>query len=88
MTSPPLSVGQVEHYFGNIKGFPAVTKLVDIIKNGVPVKTSVTILDPAREMQYGNHSAVVEHMDPVWEKLFENVRPNCVLVFDLSLIHI
>ena len=33
-------------------------------------------------MQYGNHSAVVEHMDPVWEKLFENVRPNCVLVFD------
>ena len=36
--SPPLSVSQVEHYFGNIKGFPAITELVDIIKNGVPVK--------------------------------------------------
>ena len=38
LVSPPLSVSQVEHYFGNIKGFPAITELVDIIKNGVPVK--------------------------------------------------
>ena len=25
-------------------------------------------------MQYGNHSAVVEHMDLVWEQLFEDIR--------------
>ena len=80
--SPPLSVGKVEHYFGNIKGFPAITERVDIINNGVPVKTSVTSLDPPRAMQYDNHSAVVEHMDLVWENLFEDIRRNRVLVFD------
>ena len=79
--SPPLSVSQVEHYFGHIKGFPAITELVDI-KNGVPVKTSVTNVDPTRAMQYGNHSAVVEHMDLVWEQLFEDIRRNCVLVLE------
>ena len=67
LVSPPLSVGKVEHYFGNIKGFPAITERVDIINNGVPVKTSVTNLEPTRAMQYGNHSAVVEHTDLVWK---------------------
>ena len=33
-------------------------------------------------MQYGNHSAVVEHMDLVWGKLFEDIGRNRVLVFD------
>ena len=33
-------------------------------------------------MQYGNHSAVIEHMDLVWEKLFEDIRRNRVLAFD------
>ena len=80
--SPPLPVGQVEHYFGNIKGFPAITELVDIIKNGVPVKTSVTNLDPTKALRYGRHNAVVEHIDLVWEKLFEDIRRNRVLVFD------
>ena len=82
LVSPPFSLSQVEHYFGDIKGFPAITELVDIIKNGVPVKTSVTDLDPTRAMQYGNHSTVAEHMDLVWEKLYEDVRRNRVLVFD------
>ena len=79
--SPPSSVSQVEHYFGNIKGFPAITELVDI-KNGVPVKTLVSNLDLTRAMQCGNYSAVVEHMDLVWEQLFEDIRRNCVLVLE------
>ena len=41
LVSPTLSVSQAEHYLWNVKGFPAITELVDI-KNGVPVKTSVT----------------------------------------------
>ena len=47
LVSPPPSVSQVEHYFRNIKGFPAITELVDI-KNGVPVKTPVSNLDLTR----------------------------------------
>ena len=82
LVSPPFSLSQVEHYFGLIKGFPAITELVDIIKNGVPVKTSVTDLDPTRAMQYGNHSTVAEHMDLVWKKLYEDIRRNRVLVFE------
>ena len=83
VVSSPFSVGQVKHYFGNVKGVPAITELVDIIKNGVPVKTSVANLDPTREMQHGNHSTVVEHMDLVWEKLFEDIRRNRVLLICL-----
>ena len=71
MVSLPLSVSQVEHYFGNIKSLPAITELVDVTKNGVPLKTSVTNLELPRAMQYGNHSAVVEQMDLVWGKLYE-----------------
>ena len=65
LVSPPLSVDHVEHYFGEVKGFPAITELIDIMKNGVPVKTSVTNLDPSRVIRYGNHSTVLEHMDLV-----------------------
>ena len=72
LVSPPLSVSQVEHYFGDIKGIPAITELVHI-KNGVPIRTSVTNLDLTRAMQYGNHSAVVEHMDLVGEKSFGRI---------------
>ena len=79
--SPPLSVDQAKHY-GKFKGFPAIAELKDIIKNGVPVKTSVTKLNPTRAMQYGNHSTVLEHIDLVWEKLYEDIRRNRVLVFD------
>ena len=38
LVSPPLAVDRVEHYFGRVKGFPATTELIDIMKNGVPVK--------------------------------------------------
>ena len=73
LVPPRLSFSQAEHYFANIKSLPALTELVDI-KNDVPVKTSITNLDPTRAMQYGNDSAVVEHKDVVWE--------NCSKIFD------
>ena len=82
LVSPPLAVNHVEHYFGQVKGFPAITELTHIMKNGVPVKTAVTNLDPSRAIRYGNHSTVFEHMDLVWEKMYEDVRRNRVLVFN------
>ena len=80
--SPPLAVDLVEHYFGRVKGFPAMTELIDIMKNYVPVKTAVTNLDASRAIRYGNDSPVYEHIDLVWEKLYEEVRRNRVLVFN------
>ena len=77
--SPPLPVSQVEHYFGNTKDSPAITEFVDM-KNGVPLKTSVTNLYLTRAMQYRDHSAMVEQMDLVWEKMYEDIRRSRVLV--------
>ena len=44
LVSPPLSVNQVEHYFGKVKGFPAIAELIDIIKNGMPSRQSRTVI--------------------------------------------
>ena len=71
----------MEHYFGIIKGFPAITELVNI-KNGIPVKTSVTNVDLTRAIQHGNHSAVIEHMGLVWENCWKIFDEIAVLVFD------
>ena len=70
LLSPPLSVDQVKRYIGDVKGFPEIDELIDIIQNGVPVNSRVTNLDPTRVLQYGNHTGVREHMDLEWEKLF------------------
>ena len=78
---PPLNVDDVKHHFGNVKGFPGISVLVDLIKHGVPVVTSTTPTDPRNALQYGNHSSVQEHMPTVWEKLCEDVRRNRCLVF-------
>ena len=78
---PPLNVDDVKHHFGNVKGFPGISVLVDLIKHGVPVVTSATPTDPRKALQYGNHSSVQEHMPTVWAKLCEDVRRNRCLVF-------
>ena len=51
LVSHPLSVDQAKHYVGKNKGIPAIAELINI-KNGVPVKTSVTNLNPTRAMQF------------------------------------
>lgn len=81
---PPLSVNQVEHYFGKVKGFPDIAELIDI-KNDVPAKTSVTNLNPSGAMRYGNRRTVPHHVDLVWEKLYQGIQRNRVLVFNREL---
>ena len=78
---PPLNVDDVKHNFGEVKGFPGISDLVEIIKHGVPVVTSATPTDPRQALQYGNHSSIQEHRSTVWEKLCEDVRRNRCLVF-------
>ena len=78
----PLSVDQVKRYFGDVRGFPEIDELISIIQNGVLVNSTVTNRDPTRAVQYGNHSGVREHMDLVWEKLFDDIRRNREVVFN------
>ena len=63
----PLSVDQIKRYFGDVKGFPEIGELIDIIQNGIPGNSTFTNFNPIRALQYGNHGCVREHMDLVWE---------------------
>ena len=78
---PPLNVDDVKHDFGEVKGFPGISDLVEIIEHGVPMVTSSTPSDPRQALQYGNHSSEQEHISTVWEKLCQDVRRNRCLVF-------
>ena len=78
---PPLNVDNAKHYFGEVKGYPGISDVVEILEHGVPVVTSSTPTDPRQALQYGNHSSVQEHSCTVWEKLCEDVRWNRCLIF-------
>ena len=73
---PPLNVDDVKHHFGEVKRFPGISDLVEVIKHRVPVVTSSTPTDPRQALQYGNNSSVQEHRSTVWEKICEDVRRN------------
>ena len=73
LVSPPLSVDQLKGYFGDVKAFPEIGELIDIIQDNVPVNLTFTNLDPTRALHYGNHSVVRGKMDLVWENLFHDI---------------
>ena len=55
---PPLNVDDVKHHFGDVKGFPGISVLVDLIKHGVPVVTSAkhTVWKPQQRARAHAHS--------------------------------
>ena len=47
-----------------------IVEIIDIIKNGVPVVSSVTSRDPTRYLEYGNHGPVLERThEPSGQKM-------------------
>ena len=82
LVSPPLDVRGVEQYFGNLKRFPAIDDLLEIVANGVPARTTREETDLDKALQYGNHRSVGEHLPRIWEKLFDDVRRNRCLVLN------
>ena len=78
---PPLTVDEVKHYFGEVKGFPEISDLVEIIKHGVPAVTSFTPTGPRQALQYGNHSSVQEHRSTAWENYVKMSDKNRCLIF-------
>ena len=63
---PTLNADDAKHHFGEVKGFPGVSDLVEDINHGVPVVTQATPTDPQQALQYGNHSSIQEHRFTVW----------------------
>ena len=78
---PPLNVDDVKYHFEEVKGFPGISDLKEIIENGVPVVTSPTSTDHRQALQYGNHSSLQEYRSTVREQLCEDVRRNWCLGF-------
>ena len=78
---PPLNVDDVKHHFGEVKRFPGISDLVEVIEHGVPMVNLSTSTDPRQALQYGNHSSVQEHRPTVWGKICEDIRRNRCLVF-------
>ena len=65
---PPLNVDDLKHHFGEVKKFPGISELVEMIEHDIPVVTSSTPTDPRQALQYGNYSRVQGNMSTVWEK--------------------
>ena len=80
LLSPPLDVRGVEQYFGNIKRFPAIDDLLEIVPYGVPARTTLSEPNLGKAPRYDNHSSIEEHLPKIWEKLFDDERRNRCLV--------
>ena len=82
LVSPPFDVRGVEQYFGNIKRFPAIDDLLEIVANGGRARPTRSDPRLAEALQYCNHRSVEEHLPKIWEILFDDVRRNRCLVMN------
>ena len=53
MVAPPIYPAFIQLYFGDLKGFGAVDKLVMIVSGEVPVYAVASEADIERALQYG-----------------------------------
>ena len=84
LVAPTTDPGQIQKYFGQIKGFKDVDELIAIVTGGVPVCAAVTSTELNHALQYGNHRSALEHLPAIWEKLSEDVRRDKCLVIRKS----
>ena len=78
LVSPPLFVGQVKRDVRDVNDCPEIDELIDIIQNGVLVNSTVTNLDPTRLVIIAVYECT---WTLVWEKLFDDIRRNWILMF-------
>ena len=70
----PIDPVHIQRYFGYLKGFGAVDKLVTIVAGGVPVNAVASGAEHERALQYENHNNVIENLSATWNKIEEYVR--------------
>ena len=66
--SPPLNVSDVIPYFGDVKKFPQVAKLLRVVQHGVPAETKQSQADFKKALEYGNHRAIQDHLQQIMGK--------------------
>lgn len=71
LVSPPLNVSDVTRYFGDVKYFPHLDKLLRIVRHGVH-DTATTQTNLEMTLEYGNHSSISNHLQNYSEDLKRN----------------
>ena len=75
----------VRHYFGDVKVFPHIDRLLHALDPGVPVDVAPGGgLDA--ELSYGNHPCVLPHLQQILEKIVSDVLLGRAVVFDAEFI--
>ena len=74
MVAPPIDLVHIQSFYGYLKGFEAVDKLVMIIAGGVPVRAVASEADIERTIQHGKHSSVTEHFPAIKGEIGKDVR--------------
>lgn len=72
MSKPRMRAGVVQSWFGDVKKFPDIARLVTVIEWGVPVD----VLDGGRlssELAYGNHRSTEHYLCELLTKVREDV---------------
>ena len=82
---PHINVTRVWHWFGEIKGFPQISRLLQVFFHGAPVD-----VEPGgnlrTEMAYDNHPSSESHTGAVRAKIVPNVVNGHALTLKRSFV--
>ena len=65
---PPVDPDYIRRYFGELKGFPKIDKLITIVSGRVPVIAPPSQADLESALRYGYYRSAEEHHYLIWEK--------------------
>ena len=74
LIAPPVDATKIQRYFGEIKAFGAIDKLITIVTKGVPVQAVRLRRGLERSLLYGNPRSVAGYMPVIWDNLCEDAR--------------
>ena len=83
--APHVDLPLVRHYFGDVKAFPHIDRLLCALDPGVPVDVAPGG-DLDAELSYGNHPSVLPHQQQIREKIVSDVLLGRAVVFDAEFI--
>ena len=77
---PRVDAGHIRRWFGEVKGFPEIDLLMQIVDHGAPVPVTGQGDLPAA-LTYGNHSSIRPFQLQILEKIVEDVAMGRAFVF-------
>ena len=76
-------MARVLHWFGEVKGFPQISRLLQVLSPGAPVDVAPGG-DFQAEIAYGNHPSSESHTGAIRVKLVQDVVNGRALAFKRS----